>query len=162
MWPWIIDVKNQKTLAFLGGALAVIVGAGWTVYQEFFKTPTPNPIRVIENACGVGVGGGDVSISEINCTFGFTLADYQDALADQEAKLRDELEAASGDAARQLSLEQNIEVVRTRLGNVEQAFAARNVSFAELTQSLEEVPLDSALSSSFETARTPVRRSRLG
>ena len=152
LWKWLTDPKHQKTLAFLGTGLVIFVGAGWTVYQEFFKGSSPSPMRVVENACGVGVGGGDVTISGITCTFGITLAEYQEALAKREEALRAEFEAAAEDTARQITLEQNLDAVRKRLGDVEAAFEARNATFTELARSLEEGPPDPETTRIFEKA----------
>ncbi len=86
LWAWITDPKNQKTLAFLGAGLAAAGGGGWTLYSEFFKSSPPSPVRAIENACGVGTGGRDVTITGITCSFGISLKEYEAALAEQEKK----------------------------------------------------------------------------
>ncbi len=152
LWAWLVEPKNQKALALLGSALVVCVGAGWAVFQEFFGVTPPSSMRVVENACGVGGGGRDVVISGISCNFGITLSEYERALARQEEMLRAELEAADKDSERQPLLEQNLEDVRERLGNIEAAFGERSVAFIDLARSLDGTPQKSAFTESFEQA----------
>lgn len=40
MWLWLWDPDNQKTLAFLGGGVAALAGAAWTVFKFLHKKPS--------------------------------------------------------------------------------------------------------------------------
>ena len=152
LWAWIVDPAHQKALAFLGGGLVAVIGGGWTVYQEFFKSAPPSPVRAVENACAVGVAGGDVTISGVSCTFGISLAEYEAALAQQEEKLRAELETATEDAALRLSLAQALSATQTRLADVEAAFEERSAAFKELAQALEAGTPDPEIGEIFKDA----------
>ena len=42
-WTWITNSDNQRTLAFIGTGLAVVVGALWTAYVRFSTISDPKP-----------------------------------------------------------------------------------------------------------------------
>lgn len=39
LWNWLSDPANQRTLGFLGGGLATVVGGLWAVYKHFHGKP---------------------------------------------------------------------------------------------------------------------------
>lgn len=43
IWQWLSKPKNQTTLKFLGGGVAVVVVAAWTVFIYFHKPEPPAP-----------------------------------------------------------------------------------------------------------------------
>ena len=68
IWTWLSDSRlQQKTIAFWGGALVVVVGAAWQLYIHFYpaKSSAP-PTQVIEQHASEGgtavihTGKGDV------------------------------------------------------------------------------------------------------
>lgn len=55
-WVWLRNSRNQKTLAFFGSGLAIIVGAFWQIYPHFFGADTsssPAPHITITNTQGI-------------------------------------------------------------------------------------------------------------
>ncbi len=40
-WDWLANSRHQKTLAFLGAGLVVVVSAGWQLYQHFYESKVP-------------------------------------------------------------------------------------------------------------------------
>jgi len=38
VWDWLAVPENQKTLGFLGGGFAVLVGAVWAVFKFFLSS----------------------------------------------------------------------------------------------------------------------------
>lgn len=140
LWAWITDPTHQKTLSFLGSGLVVVVVAGWTLYEKFFDAP-PGPMQTVENACS-----GDV------CNFGITLDQYEQALMRREEALRAELAATGERSDQAIVLEQDLDAVLTRLGNVELAFAQRSARLRELARSLEEGEQEPGVAESFEQA----------
>jgi hypothetical protein len=68
MWnkvrQFLLDEKNQRMLALIGGGLVVVVGGLWTAFVYFFPAPGPKPNppqKQIEAECGSVAIGGDVS-----------------------------------------------------------------------------------------------------
>jgi tetratricopeptide (TPR) repeat protein len=67
IWAWLSDSRHQKTIAFFGGGLVIVVGAAWQLYIHFYpaKSSAP-PTQVIEQHATEGgtavvhTGKGDV------------------------------------------------------------------------------------------------------
>jgi tetratricopeptide (TPR) repeat protein len=67
IWTWLSDSRHQKTIAFLGGGLVIVVGAAGQLYIHFYpaKSSAP-PTQVIEQHASEGgtavihTGKGDV------------------------------------------------------------------------------------------------------
>jgi len=67
IWTWLSDSRHQKTIAFLGGGLVIVVGAAWQLYIYFYPAKSsPPPTQVIEQHASNGgtavvhTGEGDV------------------------------------------------------------------------------------------------------
>jgi hypothetical protein len=62
MWLWLSDPANQKTLAFIGGGISVVVAAAWAVFKTFFKEPDskPSSSTVIKADRGGMAAGRDI------------------------------------------------------------------------------------------------------
>lgn len=69
IWTWLSGSRHQKTIAFLGGGLVIVVGAAWQLYIHFYpaKSSAP-PTQVIEPHVSNGgtavihTGKGDVYV----------------------------------------------------------------------------------------------------
>jgi hypothetical protein len=63
MWLWLADPTNQKTLAFIGGGVSVVVGATWAVFKFLRETPgkKSSPHTVIKADRGSMAAGHDIS-----------------------------------------------------------------------------------------------------
>jgi len=49
IWAWLSDRRHQRTLAFFGGGLVIIVGAAWQLYIYCYPpTPSAPPTQIIE------------------------------------------------------------------------------------------------------------------
>ena len=50
VWAWLSESRNQKTLTFIGSAVAAAVVAGWQLYLHFFtaKPVAPQPVVVMQ------------------------------------------------------------------------------------------------------------------
>jgi hypothetical protein len=65
MWFWLSDPANQKTLAFVGGGVSVVVAGAWAVFKTFFeersKRTNSSPSTVIKADRG-GLAAGRYNI----------------------------------------------------------------------------------------------------
>jgi Flp pilus assembly protein TadD len=57
-WGWLSNSKNQRTLAFIGVGLAVIISAGWQAYIHWSKPESPNPTPPNITATHGGIAAG--------------------------------------------------------------------------------------------------------
>jgi hypothetical protein len=50
VWAWLSESRNQRTLTFIGSAVAAAVVAGWQLYLHFFATEpvAPQPVVVMQ------------------------------------------------------------------------------------------------------------------
>ena len=63
LWRWLSDEKHQKTVAFIGGGLVVVVGGLWQGYAHFSKLdPKPAPATSQNQNQGGIQASGDVNI----------------------------------------------------------------------------------------------------
>ena len=66
LWKWISDENNRRTLAWIGGAVVVIGGAGWKVYtyEPLWISKAPVQALVSEPALGVVASGEAASAAD--------------------------------------------------------------------------------------------------
>ena len=60
-WFWLGQSRNQKTLAFIGSGLAIIAGACWQLYPQFFgdhQSKNKDHLSVTATHGGVAASGG--------------------------------------------------------------------------------------------------------
>jgi hypothetical protein len=43
MWRWLAKAENRSVVAFIGGGLAAVIAAGWTVFVYLHPKPEPVP-----------------------------------------------------------------------------------------------------------------------
>jgi hypothetical protein len=73
-WAWLGEAHHQQILKFVGGAIAALAVALWTVFTFFYSPQTPDPAsdeppRVSADEGSVAVGG-DVKGSTITVNGG--------------------------------------------------------------------------------------------
>lgn len=73
IWDFMRDADNQRTLAWLGGGLVVVVSGLWAAFTQLRKPPVPPPSAKPTNAIhareGIAAGGnvrvdGNLSITK--------------------------------------------------------------------------------------------------
>ena len=73
VWDFIRDADNQRTLAWLGGGLVVVVSGLWAAFTKLRKPSVPpppsKPTSAIHTREGIAAGGdvrvgGDLSITK--------------------------------------------------------------------------------------------------
>ena len=109
------DPTNQKTLAFIGGGLAVVVGAVWQVYVHLKRKKGPPPIVNI----------------------GITLEEHHKFLKRREEELRAEFAKASREE--KSILEKQRGVVGQQLANPEESYQKRVALLQERIVALEKL-----------------------
>jgi hypothetical protein len=55
LWIWLSRERTRKVLGFLGGGLAVVIGALWQLYVHFAPSPAQPPPRVAAANAAPGV-----------------------------------------------------------------------------------------------------------
>jgi tetratricopeptide (TPR) repeat protein len=67
IWIWLSDSRHQKTIAFFGGSLVIVIGGAWQLYIHFYSAKSSAPTtQVIEQYASEGgttvihMGKGDV------------------------------------------------------------------------------------------------------
>ncbi|MGI3776479.1 MAG: hypothetical protein ACRYGC_04210 [Janthinobacterium lividum] len=58
---WLLDPGNQKTLAFFGGGLAVVIGGLWAAFKFFRQKPATPSITTVTADHGGMAAGRDVN-----------------------------------------------------------------------------------------------------
>jgi hypothetical protein len=66
VWSIIAKDKNRQIISWMGGALAAVVVAAWTVVTYVWPTHDPASPKIICAQQGSIVGGRDVSNNTIN------------------------------------------------------------------------------------------------
>jgi hypothetical protein len=63
MWQWILDVENQRNLAFFGGGAAAVVCAAWSVFKFISakRAESSKGNQVIAKNHSIAAGG-DVTV----------------------------------------------------------------------------------------------------
>jgi hypothetical protein len=50
-WSWLSKLNHQKTLAFIGGGLAIAIGGAWQAYLHFSEKPKESTTTVTGYFC---------------------------------------------------------------------------------------------------------------
>lgn len=147
LWEWLSKRKNQRTLAFIGSRLVVLVGAGWTVYLHWEKKKEPPPSPQISASRGGIAAGGNVTataqpggtavIATGDVTIGITLEQHHDFLKQREEELRAELAKASREE--KAVLEKQLGVVEQQLANLKESYQKRVALLQERIVALEKL-----------------------
>ena len=152
-WKWIGDQDVQRTLGFLGGGLAAVVGAAWVLYVHFSRKPekATAAVSVTASSGGIAVRGnvtaapGGVINSGSNNTFniGITLEQYDVGLKRREQEVRAELECADrADSAQITLLEGELAAVQGKQQNLEQSLTEYKRKLVEANRALEALKQD--------------------
>ena len=140
IWSWLSDEKNRKILAFIGGAIVVVVGAGWQAYLHFSKSPSSKsgPATVTAETGGVAAGGnitvgGDFKI-------GISLEEYENGLKKREQEIRAEISKIENkDEAKRKELEKQLASAEKRMANLKKAYAQEKKSLEDTAALLLEL-----------------------
>ncbi len=128
LWSWIAETENQKTLSFIAGGLAILVGAVWRLYVHFSKKRADISPLIDVGRKGVGAGHdivanasaggtaivatGDVNVSHVRPE------DVSEVIARAETHERDaQRYLREGDMVNaELFLKESLEVLKKGLG----------------------------------------------
>ena len=148
LWRWLSESKNQKTLAWLGGGVIIVMSGLWQVYVHFSDSPTedkPSISNVSASSGGIASGGavtiGDHAIVQTGSgtiTIGYTLAQIETELKQREQAVRTELDQANkADKDKIANLEKQLADIQAKLNNPEDALEAYKTKLAQAYQSID-------------------------
>ncbi len=148
LWRWLSESKNQKTLAWLGGGVIIVMGGLWQVYVHFSDSPTedkPYISNVSASNGGIASGGavtiGDHAIVQTGAgtiTIGFTLEQFETQLKQREQAVRTELDQANkADKDKIANLEKQLADIQAKLNNPEDALEAYKTKLAQAYQAID-------------------------
>ena len=139
LWEWLSKPENQKTSAFIGGGLVVLVTAGWTVFTYFSDKKAPSSQSVIISDNGGIAAGGNVTatanrgrtavIAAGDVKIGITLEEHHAFLRQRENELKAEFVKAQQQEKRILG--KQLDEVRKELTNVKESYERRIASLQE-------------------------------
>jgi hypothetical protein len=154
---WLSKPNHQKTLAFIGGGLAIAIGGAWQAYLHFSEKPKETPTSTISASNGSIAAGGNVSstastggisvVATGNVTIGITLEQYEAGLKRKEQETRTELAQASiTDKNKIALLEKEQSEVQAKLKNPEAALEEYKNKLVQAYRALDdlkqEIPLN--------------------
>ena len=148
LWRWLSESKNQKTLAWLGGGVIIVVGGVWQAYVHFSDSPAEDkpPISNVSASNGGIASGGAVTIGgnaivqtgSGTITIGYTLAQIETELKQREQAVRTELaQANKADKDKIANLEKQLADIQAKLNNPEDALEAYKTKLAQAYQAID-------------------------
>ena len=147
-WSWLSKTNHQKTLAFIGGGLAIAIGGAWQAYLHFSEKPKETPTISASNG-GIAAGGnvsptasngGIAVVATGNVTIGITLEQYEAGLKRKDQETRAELaQASAADKDKIALLEKELTDVQEKLNNPETALEDHKAKLAQAHQALENL-----------------------
>ncbi len=158
-WARISNEHNQRTWKFIGGGIAAVVAAAWTllVYlQDSSKYPPTKPAPIVTALQGGIAAGGNVTAATggvvntgSNNTFniGITLEQHEASVKRREQEIRSEIaQTSAADKAKIALLEKQLVAAESKRQNPEQSLAETNRTFAGASNALEkfkgDIPAD--------------------
>lgn len=145
MWSWISQTSHQKTLAFLGAAIAAAAGAAWQAYAHFSTVDSPTfPLSpVIAMGSAIAAGGNITAAGDI--TIGISLEEYEAGLRGKEKAIRAELaKLKPQDAESRQRLEAQQAAVTASLARLETTYKQHVRRLADAAGVLEKLKDDLA------------------
>lgn len=152
LWNWLSNSKTQKTLAFVGGGLVVLVGGAWQAYlhfsdKDFDLTKSPHQLTTPSNGIEAGRDitvkadkGGIAVIANGNVTIGIPLEEYEARLKQREQEVRAELSRAS--AAEITLLERQLAEIQAKLEQPESTLEEYKAKLAQAYKAFDDLKLE--------------------
>jgi tetratricopeptide (TPR) repeat protein len=129
LWAWLSNSDTQKTLAFLGSGLTVVVVAAWQLYLYVAERQPP----------GKSPGSSIVATGPVNVYNGITPEKHEEILKRREQEIRDELAQTNiRDKQRVALLERQLADTQTKLHDPEPALEAYKAKLAEAYEVLDK------------------------
>jgi tetratricopeptide (TPR) repeat protein len=150
VWQWLSNSKNQKTLAWLGGGLAVVISGAWQGYLHFSEKSKDHPSPSVFADHGGIASGHDTNISGqvianspgASITIGITLAEYETGLKRREQEVRAELaqaNAADKDKDKIAILEKQLADIQGKLQNPDKALEEYKAKLADAYKAFDDL-----------------------
>lgn len=155
LWGWLSDDKRQRTLAFVGAGLAVVIGGGWQAYLHLTEKPkeSPPPSTITASNGGIATAGGitatasgsgtavvatgPVTITQFN---GITLEQYEAGLKRREQEVRAErAQANAADKDKIAVLEKQLADIQAKLQNPDKALEEYKAKLAEASKAFDDL-----------------------
>jgi tetratricopeptide (TPR) repeat protein len=152
---WLSKPNHQKTLAFIGGGLAIAIGGAWQAYLHFSEKPKESTTITVSgggiaaggNVSATAAAGGNAVITTGNVTIGISLEQYEAGLKRKEQETRAELaQASASDKDKLALLEKELTDVQAKLNNPQAALEEYKNKLAQAYRALDdlrqEIPLN--------------------
>lgn len=148
LWARLSEARTQRTLAFVGSGIAVVVGATWTAYVHLSEqkplTPTVSAtqggIAAGQNVTATAAQGGVAVVATGPVTIGITLEQYEEKIKKRERELREEFTSTSRtDKDRIALLEKQLAVAEALARSPEQGLEKYKEVLASASRSLEQL-----------------------
>jgi tetratricopeptide (TPR) repeat protein len=145
---WLSKPNHQKTLAFIGGGLAIAIGGVWQAYLQFSERPKqtttiPTPNGVItagRSVSSTASTGGVAVVTTGNVTIGITREQYEAGLKRKEQDTRAEIaQASAADKDKLALLEKELTDVQTKLNNPEAGLEEYKNKLAQAYRALADL-----------------------
>jgi tetratricopeptide (TPR) repeat protein len=165
-WAWLSNAPRQRTLAFFGAGIAVVVlAAAWTAYVRFTEKAKPLASTVTASQRGIAAGqnvtaraaqGGVAVVATGPVTIGITLKEYEERLRQRERQIREESRkeyesTSQADKDRIILLQKQLAAAQAQLQSPEQGLekykevlAGASASLGRLGDKIPAVLLDRA------------------
>ncbi len=142
-------LREPRTLAFLGGGIAILMAVAWTAYWQLAERPQPPDSTVTATKGGIAAGGnvsataapGGVAVVATGpVTIGITLEQYEERIKKLERELRAEFTRTSQtDKDRIALLEKQLAAAKALTQAPEQGLAKFKEVLAGARASLEQL-----------------------
>jgi len=149
LWARLSEARTERTLAFIGGGVAAVVAAAWTVYVHFSEkenaprlsmSATQGAIAAGGNVTATAAAGGVAVVASGPVTIGITLPEYEERMKKRERELREEAAGASkSDKDRIALLEKQLAAAEALVKSPEQGLEKYKEVLASASQSLEQL-----------------------